>query len=77
MDNIFTELYKKLRIYECNYGIKPNTIYVGHEEYKTMLAIVEPFQDIKFYADNENIKCMDKDLIKVDKTNYLKVGYVE
>ena len=74
---MFEKIHRLARTYYYNYGRKANAIYVGHEEWTEIRKSAEAIQNLQTDTDNSVCKCMGIDLIEVNKTSYLKVGFVE
>lgn len=63
--------YDLMSAFHFQYGFKPNSVYLGHREYFILTGSHLGIRSI----DNGDVKLFDLDVVRVDRDEYLSVGF--
>jgi len=74
MGSIIDTVYAMVEYFEVGHGVRPNTLYVGFEDYVIIRNEAGQHRNIKQTGD---IEFMGMQLIGVSKKHHLDVSFIE
>lgn len=73
-NNIFEKIYEKYMLFYYKENYKPNTLLIGHNDYRELKGQVQ--NELRF-KNNGKEECMGMEVVRVFKDDFLNIVHIE
>ena len=73
--DIYNKIIKKINDHEAHLGCKPNSIYLGHEDFNELKNVATTYMGYDPWVKSSGNEFYGVEIVKVDKKQHLAISY--